>query len=109
MREPANQHLRGVAEATAPYRDGASTKDYPGYDKMAEHLAKESLDTQISNGVALVGTAKDAIDMVEAYARSVGGLECASLQIMPSTMDVEIAERAMRNFSAEVMPRLAAL
>jgi alkanesulfonate monooxygenase SsuD/methylene tetrahydromethanopterin reductase-like flavin-dependent oxidoreductase (luciferase family) len=108
-REPTNGHLRGVAEAAAPFRSTASTKDYPGYDKMAEHLAKESFESQVANGVGLVGTPKDVIDMLEAYARKVGGLECASLHIMPSTMRVDIAERALRHFAAEAMPKLAAL
>ena len=108
-REPTNGHLRGVAAAIAPFASGASTKDYPGYDKMAQHLAKETFDTQLANGVGLVGTAQDVIGMVEAYARDVGGLEAASLHVMPSTMPVEIAERAMRHFATEAMPKLAAL
>jgi alkanesulfonate monooxygenase SsuD/methylene tetrahydromethanopterin reductase-like flavin-dependent oxidoreductase (luciferase family) len=108
-RDPANGHLRGVADATAPFLSSASTKDYPGYDKMAAHLATETIDSQMANGVGLVGTAKDVVDMVHAYARDVGGLECASLHVMPSTMPVDIAERAMRHFAAEALPQLAAL
>ena len=107
--EPTNGHLRGVGAAIAPFLSGASTKDYPGYDKMAAQLSKETFDDQVSKGIALVGTPRDVIDMVEAYARDVGGLECASLHVMPSTMPVETAERAMRHFSAEALPKLAAL
>ena len=31
---PCNGHLRGLADAAKEWLTGASTKDYPGYDKM---------------------------------------------------------------------------
>jgi alkanesulfonate monooxygenase SsuD/methylene tetrahydromethanopterin reductase-like flavin-dependent oxidoreductase (luciferase family) len=108
-REPTNGHLRGVATSAAGWLEGASTKDYPGYDRMIAAISKETFEDQVSKGVGLVGTPKDVIEMVRAYANDVGGLEAASLHVVPSTMPVEAAERAMRHFAAEVMPHLAAL
>jgi alkanesulfonate monooxygenase SsuD/methylene tetrahydromethanopterin reductase-like flavin-dependent oxidoreductase (luciferase family) len=109
MREPANGHFRGLAAAAADWAKGASTKDYPGYDRMIAQVSRENFDDQVANGVGLAGNAKDVIAMVRAYHEEVGGFEAASLHVAPSTMPVDGAERAMRHFSAEVMPVLAAL
>jgi alkanesulfonate monooxygenase SsuD/methylene tetrahydromethanopterin reductase-like flavin-dependent oxidoreductase (luciferase family) len=106
-REPTNGHLRGVAAGAAGWLEGASTKDYPGYDRMIAAISKETFEDQVSKGVGLVGTPKDVIEMVRAYATDVGGLESASLHIVPSTMPVEVAERSMRHFAAECMPVLS--
>lgn len=108
-REPTNGHLQGLAAAAADWLKGASTKDYPGYDRMIAQISKETFEDQISKGVGLVGTPADVIEMVRAYATSVGGFETASLHILPSTMPAEVAERAMRHFASEAMPKLAAL
>jgi alkanesulfonate monooxygenase SsuD/methylene tetrahydromethanopterin reductase-like flavin-dependent oxidoreductase (luciferase family) len=108
-RAPTNGHLQGLAEAAIGWAQGASTKDYPGYDRMIAQVSKETFEDQVAKGVGLVGTAKDVIDMTRAYATDVGGLESASLHVVPSTMPADVAERAMRHFAAEAMPHLAAL
>ena len=108
-REPTNGHFRGLASAAADWAKGVSTKDYPGYDRMIAQVSAETFDDQLAKGIALVGTPQDVIDMTRAYAADVGGLESASLHIVPSTMPVEVAERAMRHFSAHALPALAAL
>ncbi|HUK58363.1 MAG TPA: LLM class flavin-dependent oxidoreductase [Stellaceae bacterium] len=108
-RAPTNGHLQGLAAAAIGWAQGASTKDYPGYDRMIAQVSKETFEDQVAKGVGLIGTPKDVIDMVRAYANDVGGLESASLHVVPSTMPVEVAERAMRHFAAEAMPQLTAL
>ena len=35
---PCNQHLKGLADAAKEWLTGASTKDYPGYDKLMAHV-----------------------------------------------------------------------
>ncbi|MGH7088490.1 MAG: LLM class flavin-dependent oxidoreductase [Stellaceae bacterium] len=108
-REGANGHMRGLAAAARDWTKGASTKDYPGYDRMIAQVSADTLDAQIAKGVGLVGTAAEVIDRVRAYHADVGGFESASLHVLPSTMAVEVAERAMRHFAAEAMPALARL
>ena len=98
-----------MASAAADWAKGASTKDYPGYDRMIAQVSAETFEDQVAKGIALVGTPSDVIAMARAYADDVGGLESASLHIVPSTMPVEVAERAMRHFAAHAMPALAAL
>ena len=106
-REPTNGHLRGLADSASGWLKGASTKDYPGYDRMIAQLSQESFEDQISKGVGLIGTPADVIDMFSSYASDVGGFETASLHVLPSTMPAEAAERAMRLFASEAMPKLA--
>jgi alkanesulfonate monooxygenase SsuD/methylene tetrahydromethanopterin reductase-like flavin-dependent oxidoreductase (luciferase family) len=108
-RAPTNGHLQGLAVAAAEWLKGASTKDYPGYDRMIAQISKETFEDQIAKGVGLVGTPADVIEMVRNYATEVGGFESASLHVLPSTMPAEVAARAMRHFASEAMPKLATL
>ncbi|HJU27596.1 MAG TPA: hypothetical protein VJ718_00395 [Candidatus Binataceae bacterium] len=76
---------------------------------MIAQINKETFEDQITKGVGLVGTPADVIEMVRNYANEVGGFESASLHVLPSTMPADVAERAMRHFAREAMPKLAAL
>jgi hypothetical protein len=104
-----NGHLRGLAEAAKEWMEGASTKDYPGYDKMIAHIASDTIENQMGQGIGWIGTPADLIEMIRGYNAKVGGIDSASLLVMPSTMPAEMAEKSMRLFSREVMPKVAAL
>ena len=58
---------------------------------------------------AFIGTPADIIEMLRAYNDKVGGIDSVSLHFTPSTMPVEMAERSLRLFSREVMPKVAEL
>lgn len=104
-----NGHLRGLAEAAKEWMHGASTKDYPGYDKMIAQVSSDTIENQIGQGVGWIGTPDDLAQMIRDYNEKVGGIDSASLLVMPSTMRVEHAERSMRLFAREVMPKVAGL
>jgi alkanesulfonate monooxygenase SsuD/methylene tetrahydromethanopterin reductase-like flavin-dependent oxidoreductase (luciferase family) len=106
-RGPISGHLKGLLDSAAGWLDGASTKDYPGYDKIIAQLHEETFEQQLEKGFAWVGTPDDIVEMALEYHRKVGGFEIASLHVNPSVMPVGIAERSMRLFSEQVMPRLA--
>lgn len=99
-------YLRSVVEAASDWTGGASTKDYPGYDKLIETFAKETWSSQVDKGVAWIGTPDKLVAMIKAYADEVGGWDIASMQVNFGRMPVDIAEASMRLFSADVMPRL---
>ena len=42
-----NQHLRGLADAAKEWLTGASTKDYPGYDKLIAHVSSDTAERQV--------------------------------------------------------------
>ena len=100
-------HTNGMLDSASGWLSGASTKDYPGYDKIMAQLREEDFEQMHAKGIAWVGTAKDVLEMIEDYNRKVGGFEIASLLTTPAQMPVEVAERSMRLFSREVMPQAA--
>ena len=51
---PCNQHLKGLADAAKEWLTGASTKDYPGYDKLIAHvLSRQRRDARSQAGSRL--------------------------------------------------------
>ena len=105
----ANGHLRGLADAAKEWMEGASTKDYPGYDKMIAHIAADTIENQIGQGIGWIGAPSDLVDMIRGYNEKVGGIDSASLLVMPSTLSAEVAETSMRLFAREVLPKVAGL
>ena len=106
---PCNQHLKGLADAAKEWLAGASTKDYPGYDKLMAHVLADSAEKQVAAGSAFIGTPADIVDMLTSYNERVGGIDSVSLHFTPANMPVEMAERSLRLFSKEVMPKVASL
>ncbi len=99
-----NYYLSSVVEAAGDWTGGASTKDYPGYDKMIAEFAKESWQTQVDKGVAWIGTPKRLVEMIRGYAAEIGGWDIASMQVNFGVMPKDKAEASMRLFAKEVMP-----
>jgi alkanesulfonate monooxygenase SsuD/methylene tetrahydromethanopterin reductase-like flavin-dependent oxidoreductase (luciferase family) len=106
---PCNEHLKGLADAAKEWLAGASTKDYPGYDKLIAHVSSDTAERQMQAGSAFIGSPADIVEMIRSYNEKVGGIDSVSLHFTPGNMPVEKAERSLRLFSAEVMPKLAAL
>jgi alkanesulfonate monooxygenase SsuD/methylene tetrahydromethanopterin reductase-like flavin-dependent oxidoreductase (luciferase family) len=106
---PCNHHLKGLADAAKEWLSGASTKDYPGYDKLIAHVSSDTAERQVAAGSAFIGAPADIIEMIRSYNDKVGGIDSVSLHFTPGNMPVDKAERSLRLFSAEVMPKLAAL
>lgn len=106
---PCNGHLRGLADAAKEWLAGASTKDYPGYDKLMAHVLNDSAEAQVSKGSAFIGSPADIVEMIRAFNGKVGGIDSVSLHFTPSSMPPDAAERSLRLFSREVLPQVAAL
>ena len=60
-------------------------------------------------GSAFIGTPADIAEMIATYNGKVGGIDSVSLHFTPGNMPVEMAERSLRLFSKEVMPKVAGL
>ena len=106
---PCNGHLKGLAAASKEWLTGASTKDYPGYDKLIAHVTNDTAERQVAAGSAFIGTPADIVEMIQTYNDKVSGIDSMSLHFTPSNMPVDTAERSLRLFSREVMPKLAML
>jgi alkanesulfonate monooxygenase SsuD/methylene tetrahydromethanopterin reductase-like flavin-dependent oxidoreductase (luciferase family) len=106
---PCNTHLRGLAAAANGWLAGASTKDYPGYAKLIAHVASDTAESQVAKGSAWIGTPADIVEMIQSFNSKVGGIESVSLHFTPADMPVDVAERSLRLFSREVLPKVAGL
>jgi alkanesulfonate monooxygenase SsuD/methylene tetrahydromethanopterin reductase-like flavin-dependent oxidoreductase (luciferase family) len=106
---PCNHHLKGLADAAKEWLAGASTKDYPGYDKLIAHVSSDTAERQVAAGSAFIGSPADIVEMIHAYNDKVGGIDSVSLHFTPGNMPVDKAERSLRLFSAEVMPKVVSL
>lgn len=105
-REPINRYLKSLVEAASDWTAGASSTDYPGYDKVIAGLAKENFDSQVAKCAAWVGTPERILDTIATYRRQIGDFEIASLQVNFNDVAVEHAEASMRLFGEKVLPRL---
>ncbi len=101
-------YLRALVRAASGWLEGASSKDYPGYDKIIAGLKADSFAAQRAKGLAWVGTPDEVGDMIADYQRLCGGFEIASLLITPHMTPVDAAERSLRLFADAVMPRFKA-
>ena len=108
-RDPLNRYLRAIVDATSAWKDGLSTKDYPGYEKMVEQLEKENFDTQTESGAAWVGAPEKLVDQITEFHESIGGFEIASMQVNFGTVPFAAAEKSVRLFGEKVIPRLSDL
>ena len=103
-RDPLNRYLKTLGQAASGWLQGASSTDYPGYQRRIEGLAKETFETQMERGAAWVGNPREITEQIKRYQEAVGGFDSASLQVNFNTISVEDAEESMRLFAAEVMP-----
>ena len=94
---------------------GPAEKSAERYFREAMHLCSLTDELgythirQVEKGSAFIGTPADIVDMIRAFNDKVGGLDSISLHFTPADMPVEAAERSLRLFSREVLPKVAAL
>ena len=100
-----DSYLDALVDAASGWLDGASTKDYPGYDHIIAGLKEDSFEAQVARGIAWVGTPDKVSEMVADYFDGLGEIATASLHILPHRTNYAAAEVSMRLFSEKVMPR----
>jgi alkanesulfonate monooxygenase SsuD/methylene tetrahydromethanopterin reductase-like flavin-dependent oxidoreductase (luciferase family) len=104
---PINRYLRSLVAAASDWTSGASSADYPGYDKVIAALGRETFETQVEKCAAWVGTPERILDTIATYQRQIGQFEIASLQVNFNDLALDVAEGSMRLFGERVMPRLS--
>ena len=72
---------------------------------MIAALKNDDFDQQLDRGICWAGSPEEVTDMVADYERQLGGFDIASLHLMPHVMPVSTAEKAMRLFAEQVMPK----
>jgi alkanesulfonate monooxygenase SsuD/methylene tetrahydromethanopterin reductase-like flavin-dependent oxidoreductase (luciferase family) len=102
--QPLDRYLKSLVEAASDWIAGASSADYPGYDKIIGGLARETFASQVEKGAAWVGTPADIRDQIADYQKTTGGFEIASLQVNFNTLALEHARASTELFGREVIP-----
>ena len=105
-RGPIERYLKSLVAAASEWTTGASSADYPGYDKVIEGLSREDFDTQVAKCAAWVGTPERILDTISSYRRQVGDFEIASLQVNFNDVPLAAAMDSMRLFGDRVLPRV---
>ena len=100
-------YFQTLADAASGWSSGASTQDYPGYDKIVAVLSKEDVHSQREKRAALVGSPAEICDMISEFSRGIGGFDIASLQVNTKLVNLDAAKASMRLFSEQVMPNFA--
>lgn len=100
-------YFQTLADAASGWTSGASTKDYPGYDKMVAALSREDVHSQREKRAAWIGGPEEICDMIAEFSRRIGGFDIASLQVNAKLVDLDAAKASMRLFSEKVMPKFA--
>jgi alkanesulfonate monooxygenase SsuD/methylene tetrahydromethanopterin reductase-like flavin-dependent oxidoreductase (luciferase family) len=107
FRPPLNAYLDQLVDAASGWLNGASTKDYKGYDKIIASLKDDDFDSQMERGICWAGSPAEITDMIADFDRQIGGFDIASLHVMPHVMEASVAEKSMRLFSEHVMPKFS--
>ena len=105
-RGPIDRYLQSLVAAASDWTTGASSADYPGYDKVIEGLSRENFDTQVAKCAAWVGTPERILDTIATYRQQVGDFEIASLQVNFNDVPLAAAMDSMRLFGDRVLPRI---
>jgi alkanesulfonate monooxygenase SsuD/methylene tetrahydromethanopterin reductase-like flavin-dependent oxidoreductase (luciferase family) len=106
-RDPLNRYLKSLVDAASDWTSGASSKDYPGYDKIIEGLSKETMESQREKNSAWIGSPESISDQISSILADAGPFEIASLQVNFNTITFEQASASMRLFSEKVMPKFS--
>jgi alkanesulfonate monooxygenase SsuD/methylene tetrahydromethanopterin reductase-like flavin-dependent oxidoreductase (luciferase family) len=100
---PVERHFQSIYNSVVGHTK-MNSPDYKGYDKMAEKIKNETLETQIEHFAAFVGSPKEIIAQMEEYDALLGGCDHLSLQVNFNDMPYEVAERSVKLFGEKVIP-----
>ncbi len=104
-KEEIERYLKQFAGAASDWAEGTSSKDYIGYDKMVAALNAETFDSQVEKNIGWVGSPASIAEQIHAFADSIGGFDVASLQVNFGHIPHAEAERSMRLFAEQVIPK----
>ena len=70
---------------------------------------RDTAERQVRDGSAFIGTPADVVEMIASYNDKVGGIDSVSLHFTPGNMPIDAAERSLRLFAREVLPKVKGL
>ena len=104
-RGPITGYMNSLVEAASAWTEGASSADYPGYDKIIETLKADTFEANVERGASLVGTPAQITKQLEDFRDQAGAWEWSSLQVNFHGLPFDLAQQSARLFAAQVMPQ----
>ena len=98
-------HFAAIVDAMSEYAEGTPSGAYVNYDKLRDKIAGQTLESQIKSMAAFVGTPNDIEEQLRAFDKVTGGCDEVSMQVLYGNMSYEDAERSVKLFGEEVIPR----
>jgi alkanesulfonate monooxygenase SsuD/methylene tetrahydromethanopterin reductase-like flavin-dependent oxidoreductase (luciferase family) len=98
-------YFKSLLDASSDWATVKSS-DYKDYDTKLERMKKQTMETLIESGGALIGSPEEIVATLRRLDDEIG-FEHASLQVNFSTLPLDEAMRSMRLFSERVMPHFA--
>jgi alkanesulfonate monooxygenase SsuD/methylene tetrahydromethanopterin reductase-like flavin-dependent oxidoreductase (luciferase family) len=102
-RAPFMGYLHAIVDAASDWVTGPASSDYPGYDKMVGSIKAATMESQIANDSAWIGSPDEIIAAIRRV-QSNYSYEHASMQVNFSLLPFEEARRSIQLFAREVMP-----
>jgi alkanesulfonate monooxygenase SsuD/methylene tetrahydromethanopterin reductase-like flavin-dependent oxidoreductase (luciferase family) len=102
---PQMDQYVALFKASASAWQGRSSASYPGYAEVIKELDTMTMDRVQREKRAFVGAPDRVIDLVRSARELFGDIE-PSLSLLWGNFPYEQAERSLRLFAAEVMPRV---
>jgi hypothetical protein len=90
---------------TNDWVEGPASKDYRGYSESMAKLKGASLESQIDNGGAWIGTPDEINNIIARVSERLGPFEHASLQVNFGMLPFAEAQKSMRLFASAIMPK----
>ena len=97
-------YLKALVAGAGAWTEGASTKDYPGYDKLVEAIKKDNFESTLARGAAWVGTPEFIIERIKDFQSEIGVFDVGSLQATFGKLPHDLAKKSVRLFSETVIP-----
>jgi alkanesulfonate monooxygenase SsuD/methylene tetrahydromethanopterin reductase-like flavin-dependent oxidoreductase (luciferase family) len=103
-RGPIERHFASTYDAMSEHARMTNSSDYKGYDKMAEKVRQQTLESQMQHNAAFVGTPERIIEQLKSYDEEIGGCDEISMQFTFNDLPYHVGEQSMRLFGTRVLP-----
>ena len=104
---PVAAYFAAITGATKDWTEGTSSDAYALYPQAMKMVAASTVQSQIDSGGAWLGSPDEINGIIERLVERVGPFEHASMQINFGELPFDEAQKSMRLFATEVMPRWA--
>lgn len=102
---PVAAYFAAIAGATKDWTEGETSSAYALYPEAMKRVAASTVQSQIESGGAWLGTPDEINCNIEKLVERVGPFEHASMQINFGEVPFDEAQKSMRLFAKEVLPK----